>query len=437
MVNTAVLTSSDISAAGGAILTQTGLSTRGDETIPMLNSVSQGTRTIWEIARITGGVWNDIDGIDVFVDSVAGNDSNPGTYLAPKATIASVTFSPGITVGLKRGSVFREAVTLSYDDVSLVAYGNAGSNRPVIIRSTKITGTWTNEGSNVWSISLASSPDHVILIANYSETGYTKLWKYATTQSSPAVGQFGYTGGKLYVYSTVDPGTLAEVSWTSATGGSITVRLNSNRNLLQDIAVWGATTDGVYFGAAKTGSVVRGCDLSCNTYDGCGGGAVLSALVEHCLIRDNGYAARDGTGADGDGISFHGDGGGSYANNVVIRYNTILRNRKGGIGNQSSANVKAYGNYLENNYWNIAIFVTAFTGGVPLEHDFWNNVLISKANDSQAFVITVAPTYTFTIRMWNNTFYSTSKTAFVQAIRGTETENLTMELKKQRYLKLR
>lgn len=381
---------------------------------------------LWLSANRLGGAWNDTAKIDMFVDPVNGNDASAGNTIdAPKKTLAAVTQSAGVVIGLKRGTTLAERVSLTVDGAKLVAYGS-GEN-PCFDLSTAVAGTWTNTSGNIWSIALATAPDTVLLISSYTPTGYTKLWKYATTQTAPAAGQFGWAANTLYVFSTVDPGTLAKVGYT-VNGGTIGVQLTANSNLVQDLTVLGNTTDGCFFAQDKSNSVARGCAFVGNTSDGCGGGGCTNFLVEYCKSWDNGFGARDGTGADGDGFSFHGDAAARIAIGV-IRYCDIRRNRKSGFGNQLPCIVDCYGNYLYNNYWNCAVFTTTYTGALIPQHRFWNNLCVRLANDNHSWVISSAPTVPSIIRVWNCTNYSAAITANIAGFRMTETANLTVEMK--------
>lgn len=383
----------------------------------------------WLLARRMGVPWNDTAKIDVFIDTVSGSDANPGTELAPRATIGTIEqTTPGLVIGIKRGSVLRQKLNLLANGIAVVAYG--AGNRPVLINSTKITGTWADLGSNVWSIALATSPNTVLMITDYSQSGVSKLWKYATVQTAPAAGQFGYSSGTLYVYSTVDPATLAEVSYTvvGSTSSDIAVQINGDDQLLQDIAVWGAASDGVYLGNGKNRGVIRGCHLAANTADGSGSLAHHDILREYNLIADNGYGPRDGLGSDGDGISDHGNADTTYSSGIN-RYNTILRNRKSGIGSQFSSIFDNYGNFLDNNYDNFALYNVTYSGSVPIINRFWNNIIINRANDGHGFGIPQVPSYATRTELYNNTFFAYAKATGKAGLRGIESSLATIVMR--------
>ena len=399
-----------------------------DPTLPL----QAATRQYIDNAMAYSGVWNSLSPIDVYVDPTAGSDTNAGTTPgAPKKTLAAVTQAPGLTIGIKRGSVSRiSPYTIAQPNMSVVAYGPTSLGLPLLLLSTAITGTWVNVSGNIWSIAQASAPSTITLLTlpiTYAPEGFTKLWGWATTQTAPAAGQFGWASGTLYIYSTVNPNTL---SVEYGTGSSIGLQFTALNCLAQNIAVWCNNDDGIYFGSGSTGSTLRGCDSSANAGDGIGGNQVTGVMVEYCTSSYNGTAVRNGTGADGDGISFHGNGSTTYSA-VTIRYCTFKNNRKSGLGNQSSCIVVAYGNYIEGCYWSIAIFTSTYTGGTPMTHTYYNNicVVVQSLTSASAFVVSSPPAHTLALTGWNNTLYATSIVVGVWGCSITSAPNIALDFR--------
>lgn len=85
---------------------------------------------------------------DLYVDSVNGVDTNPGTYVQPWKTLAKInaaTLTPGKRIGLRRGSRWTEEINLpaggaTGNPVEIGAYGNGAL--PLIDGSAALTG-WT------------------------------------------------------------------------------------------------------------------------------------------------------------------------------------------------------------------------------------------------------------------------------------------------------
>jgi len=379
------------------------------------------------------GAWGTRYRIDRYIDPTSGSDSNDGlSATAAKATFAAVTQSANMVIGIRRGAVLRVAtLALSSAGVKVGAYGPSTDPLPLILLSTAVTGSWANVSGNIWSIAQASAPLIVALLATpitYAREGYTRLWRNTSTPTTPSAGQFGHSSGTLYICSVADPNTLSvEIP---NTGGGIGISLGAADQIAVDLAAWFGVSDGAYFGSAATNGVIRGCDLSGHASDGCGSSVAKGVLFERNFVADVGNGARDGTGADGDGISLHGDGATNYSSGT-IRYNTFRRCRKTGLGNQTSATVEAYGNWIEDCYWGIAMFTTTYTGGVAQVQNYYNNIIVSRPSaytSATAIIISSAPGYLFTVKINNNTLFCGTKTTGIHGIRLTETANLTAEV---------
>ena len=101
-----------------------------------------------------------------YVDSSAGLDSNTGTSTGtPWKTISKVnsfTFSAGDNVLFKRGSTWRETISLvpkSGSSGAYITYSAYGTgNKPLILGSKQenITSDWVSVGTNLWRNSDAS-----------------------------------------------------------------------------------------------------------------------------------------------------------------------------------------------------------------------------------------------------------------------------------------
>jgi hypothetical protein len=95
------------------------------------------------------------------VDSVNGNDSNPGTQSQPFATIAKLLEQPiteGDKIGLAKGSVWREQLTIGANNITVEAYGTG--NAPLIDCSDAIPNasfTKTDGRTNVYQYEAATN----------------------------------------------------------------------------------------------------------------------------------------------------------------------------------------------------------------------------------------------------------------------------------------
>lgn len=101
-------------------------------------------------------------GFDVYVDSVSGNNANSGTSpsQAKKDLSAIGTISAGMSIGLAKGSYWREKLTISVDNVTVKSYGSG--DRPVLDCADVVPNanfTKTGGYTNIYQVSLAVDPD--------------------------------------------------------------------------------------------------------------------------------------------------------------------------------------------------------------------------------------------------------------------------------------
>jgi hypothetical protein len=106
-----------------------------------------------------------------YVDSVNGSVSGDGTIERPYKTLSQLpSLSDGDMVGLRRGSHWREQVTVTAENVSFLAYGSG--NRPIIDCSEILTGIAKLDGyTNVWYASV--TPD-------WGATVWLNVWENDT-----------------------------------------------------------------------------------------------------------------------------------------------------------------------------------------------------------------------------------------------------------------
>lgn len=89
----------------------------------------------------------------IYISSSLGDDSNPGTQIAPKKTIGSVKNKKNVEILLKRGDVFFETVSgLRGCKVGAYGYGE----KPVVcgFRILKNANAWTKVSDRIWCIDL-------------------------------------------------------------------------------------------------------------------------------------------------------------------------------------------------------------------------------------------------------------------------------------------
>lgn len=348
-----------------------------------------------------------------YIDSAAANDLGDGkTALTAKKSWAGLAALGAVltnaTIRVAAGSVWRgESFAMAYPGMRLLATG-AGA-MPTLIGSTLVTGTWTTGGSNIWSVALAVTPSNVFLRTAYTLEGFTKLVQNTGTPTTPSAGQWGFSAATLYVFSVTDPNTLTYERVLLDASVAL-IELNADNCTVDGLAMIAGPRNGTMMGLTTNGCTVRNCDVGWNTNDNCDGqtgtNPPKNAVIEYCRIWGAGLLpVKDGSGASGDGISFHGGGSTDYFS-VIIRYNDIRYNQKSGIGNQSSGFTTAYGNLLDDNWDDLAIYGIAYTRGDAV-HRFFYNQCTHPAGNSRGFSITGSASINSALRLEidNNVFY--------------------------------
>lgn len=152
---------------------------------------------------------------DYYVDSVSGNDANPGTQASPFKTIAQATTAlatAGTSLGLVKGSYWREMFTVPRTGFRIGVVGSGAP--PVFDGADVITGTWTQPDAanqpNVWSI--------VVTRALGSATEYIGYWeggvrpRYATNATTDLQANGGWRASNrttanptIYIKAAADP----------------------------------------------------------------------------------------------------------------------------------------------------------------------------------------------------------------------------------------
>jgi hypothetical protein len=165
-----------------------------------------------------------------YVDSVAGSDANSGlSASAPKQTLAAVqtlaaSYGDGASIGLSKGSVWREQYTFPAANMVIGVYGTGAMP---IIDGADVAGAWTqpNAGSypNVWaqSWSRTSASTTGSEMLGYWENG-TRPARYATNATTDLQTNGGWYSTDLVgqtstvsIYATGNPnsdGVLREIT---------------------------------------------------------------------------------------------------------------------------------------------------------------------------------------------------------------------------------
>lgn len=333
------------------------------------------------------------DRIHLYVDSVAGNDANPGTEALPLATwsAASALLQDGQTIGFKRGSHFYEYLNLlGFSNVRAIAYGDLSDPMPVFDCSepadnadfTKTGGytniyqiTWTHElptditkrriraweeGENLkWVSSLANcdATAGTFFVDNSAISNPATIYIHPNGSTNPI------SDGKQYDFSMRDHA----INVVSSCYGK---QLHGRRNAHHDFSVrvrQGAVieeclaSDGIVHNLwAEPGAnpgIARDCvaykmspDARSGSgtlfisYSGACDGLKVGRFID-CFAYYQGLLSSSGSNFVYEGYYAHGDGG-SYSE---ARWNG-LRSKAMGI---NCANVAAGQIYLDDTYQDI------------------------------------------------------------------------------------
>jgi len=102
------------------------------------------------------------DSYDIYVDSVSGSDANNGLSASTtKQTLSAIgTITAGMSIGLAKGSYWREKITVSVDNVTIASYGSGA--KPILDCADVVpNANWTKTGgyTNVYQATLTVDPD--------------------------------------------------------------------------------------------------------------------------------------------------------------------------------------------------------------------------------------------------------------------------------------
>ncbi|MGQ0619524.1 MAG: right-handed parallel beta-helix repeat-containing protein [Panacagrimonas sp.] len=276
-----------------------------------------------------------------FVDSVAGNDSFSG--LAESAawkTIAKVNGTANIpfgsTIFLKRGSVWREQLTLPSNGLTIDAYGTGVL--PTFNSSVPVSG-WESNGNGIYSKVVPLAPPGVGGLGNVTENGVMMThvsWNGSGTGSLNAAPlrsfTFNFFDNRLYIKPTTAPAGNVYLASTLQAGIRAEGRSDIN---IQNVNVTRSSLHGI---------ALNNCDRCSvrNSTISDGGGAVTYQFSNPYLYTGNGveYSGRsDGGLVDNVRVTNMFDSGvspqtfvpNSRVNGITFQNLTLERNGYAGV----------------------------------------------------------------------------------------------------------
>ena len=152
-----------------------------------------------------------------YVDATGGDDTNDGLTFGrawkTMAKVNSMQFSPGDSILLKRGEVWREKLNIPSSGApdNPITFGNYGSidlPNPLLNGAILVT-NWTDDGENIWMASSMAHPLQVFFngirgrfVNTIEDLSMQNDWTFTTS------GEPFSSPGTVYVYSTKNPGLI-------------------------------------------------------------------------------------------------------------------------------------------------------------------------------------------------------------------------------------
>ncbi len=173
---------------------------------------------------------------DFYVDSVNGSDANDGKSEATAfQTIGAVPWDDNLSVGLARGSYWREQLDLGglgFTGVSLNVYGDG--TLPTFDAADVFEGTWTLDSGNIWYADITTVDDQNTMYNSLWKDGVRMEWFASTGDLTTNNDYFvvdatvlnTYTS-RFYIYSDTDPNTSGVVYEYASRHYGVTIGDNS------------------------------------------------------------------------------------------------------------------------------------------------------------------------------------------------------------------
>lgn len=243
-----------------------------------------------------------------YVDSASGSDQNdglaPSTAWRTMARVKNAAPGAGDTVLLKRGSFWREQLTVARSGVegAFVTYGAYGEGDGPVLCGADIVAGWTDAGGDLWASSLADEPKQVFIDGMRGVS-------VATLADLDAVGEWFWADGVLTLVSNMDPDAYSNPGVEASIRCGVFAWEKADV-IIRDIAVVRATY-GLYLGQCAR-VTVDGVRAETNHYDGlmADGANTSTVTFRNCISKANGrhgLLANDASDVVVDGGEFSGN----------------------------------------------------------------------------------------------------------------------------------
>ncbi len=243
--------------------------------------------------------------------STNGDDGNNGLSEDQAwRTISKVnatTFVPGDIIHFNRGDEWREQLTIyqSGTEDNPIRFTSYGTGDLPILNGANVITEWADEGSNVWSANCPASMNGNAYMVSVNDVLFTHVAeKSSVISASRYFVDYTTTPDRVYIYATVDPGTVvSEVS-----GRKYAIVSNQLFLSISNIEVRNAGASGIYLHHdnvyVNSGSIINGVTAYRNRISGIGFGQSYGGVtVTNCKATYNGNGIVGWEGGDNSVIS--------------------------------------------------------------------------------------------------------------------------------------
>jgi hypothetical protein len=314
-----------------------------------------------------------------YVDATNGSDNNSGTSVSQAwqtiNKVESKSFLAGDVISFKRGEIWYDRLDwkdsgISGNPITLNAYGIG--EKPIISGFGELSGTWTNEGGNKWSLSTSIEVDRLFMDGEEQKRTSEPAFGHTWDEFGGVAGAVWiWDAGKIYYYSEANP-------------SSHTFEGNLKNSSMYSNGVSYVIVDGIeFYGApvkmySSSYVTVKNCTIGKRSGEGISFNSSNHIILENntidsdCTLKYTGFDSY--TGTDYRGI---GDGANAYGAGLInseIRNNDFINWGHSAINLEAGTvtNVKIHHNYFTSRDL-VYGRAMAISGDGVTENEIYNN----------------------------------------------------------------
>lgn len=266
-----------------------------------------------------------------------------------------------VTINLKRGEEWREQMTVGASGsatypIIIRPYGNGADP---IINGADVFATWSDEGSNIWSISCADEPEQVFFDGTKGTIDGTpdaefdwywdtnELFVWCDNASGPDVEYTIVEADQRYWGIEIRPAsyiTIENIETKYFWDAGLNVEGDNSSNIIADgLTISYCANIGLYMDEVNTYEI-KNCDVSYCANNGIGIWGSASNGCQNGTISDNTVHH-----LTNDGIVLHKSGADNIGANHIISGNTVNNCTEQGIDLDSGSNITVENNITHDN----------------------------------------------------------------------------------------